>query len=278
MIRSFVLASMAVLALSAAAPAQAVGQFRWQQGQVLTYQVEHNTRATDIVGDSKSESKTKLNLTKRWQVLDTDAAGVATLQLSLLALRLEVGTPSGGILLFDSGNPDRSDPHLREDLEKFVGEPLAVLRIDTRGRVIEVKQTKQGSASKYEIEPPFVITLADEGLKAGQEWERAYKITLEPPQGTGDKYDAVQKYVCKSVSDNQATIAFSSTLKSMPESVLDRVPLLQLQPEGEVVFDLQRGRLQSAGLRIEKDLTGHQGTGSSYKFLSTYTEKYVESK
>jgi hypothetical protein len=51
--------------------------------------------------------------------------------------------------------------------------------------------------------------------------------------------------------------------------------VLQLQPEGEVVFDLQAGRLQSARLRIDKELKGHQGEGSSYKFQSAYTEKYV---
>ena len=64
----------------------------------------------------------------------------------------------------------------------------------------------------------------------------------------------------------------------MPENALDRVPLLQLQPEGEVVFDIALGRLHSASLKIEKELKGHQGEGSSYKFQSSYTEKYVENK
>jgi len=55
--------------------------------------------------------------------------------------------------------------------------------------------------------------------------------------------------------------------------VLDRVPLLQLQPQGEIVFDLQAGRLRSATLRVDKELTGHQGEGSSYRFQSVYSEE-----
>ena len=275
MIRGFLLTCLTALVFPAAAPAQAVGQFRWQPGQILTYQVEHSTTALDTVGDTKSETKTKLNLTKRWQVLELDAAGNATLQLSLLALRLEVTTPSGGTLLFDSASPDKSDPHMREELGKFLTEPLAVLRVDPRGRVVEVKQSKNGSATKFEVEPPLIVTLSGGELKAGDSWARAYNITLEPPQGTGEKYEAAQNYRCNSVTQNLATIAFTSMLKSMPESILDRVPLLQLQPEGEVVFDLQAGRLHSASLRIDKELKGHQGEGSSYKFQSTYTEKYV---
>ena len=53
----------------------------------------------------------------------------------------------------------------------------------------------------------------------------------------------------------------------------DQEPLLQWQPEGEVVFDLQRGRLHSARLTINKELKNHQGEGSSYKFQSTYVEQ-----
>jgi hypothetical protein len=275
MIRGFLLATVTALVFPVVAPAQSPCQFRWQQGQVLTYQVEHSTTALDAVGDTKSETKTKLNLTKRWQVLELDAAGVATLQLSLLALRLEVTTPSGGTLLFDSANADKSDPHMSEELGKFLTGPLAVLRVDPRGRVVEVKQSKNGSAAKFEMEPPLIITLSGGDMKAGDSWARAYNITLEPPQGTGEKYEAVQNYRCNSVTQNLATIAFTSTLKSMPESILDRVPLLQLQPEGEVVFDLQAGRLHSASLHIDKELKGHQGEGSSYKFQSTYVEKYL---
>jgi hypothetical protein len=56
------------------------------------------------------------------------------------------------------------------------------------------------------------------------------------------------------------------------------VPLLQMQPEGEVAFDIKEGRLRRASLRIEKELKGQQGEGSSYRFQSTYMEEFVESK
>jgi hypothetical protein len=75
--------------------------------------------------------------------------------------------------------------------------------------------------------------------------------------------------------DNIATVTFTTQLKAMPESLLDRVPFLQMQPEGEVMFDTKEGRLRSAKLRIEKELVGHQGPGSSYRFRSSYSEEYL---
>jgi hypothetical protein len=198
------------------------------------------------------------------------------LQLSLDALRLETLVPNRDALLFDSANPAQSDAHMREQLARFVGEPLAVLRVDGQGRVIQVVESKHGPASRFESELPFVIVLPPEIREPGQSWERSYRITLEPPHGTGEKYEAAQRYTCKAVADGTVAITVATLLKTMPESLLDRVPLLQMQPEGEVVFDAKEGRLRRAALHIEKEVKGHQGDGSSYRFRSAYTEELVD--
>jgi hypothetical protein len=274
MFRKAMAAGFAVLLVAAAASAQTAAPFRWQMGQTLTYRAEEATQATEVVGDAKIETKTRLNLTKRWQVTAVDPAGVATLQLSLAALRHEMTTAGGETLLYDSANPDKSTPQLREQMARYVGTVLAVLRVDGYGRVVEVKEAKHGSAHKYEVELPFVGMLPA-NPRAGQTWERAYQITLDPPQGTGEKHNAVQKYTCKTVADGAATIAVTTELKAPPEAVSDRAALVQFLPEGEIVFDLKAGRLRSAALRIDKELKGHQGEGSSYRYLRTYSEQYA---
>jgi hypothetical protein len=262
------------LAVTAQASAQAP-RLRWQPGQVLTYKVEQSTVAVESVGDSRVETRTGMRLVKRWQVLGVDAAGVATVQLSLLSLALETASPGGDPLRFDSASPEKSTPALREQLSKFVGPPLAVLRVDALGRVLEVKESKFGPPSRFESEPPFGGVLPEVLPQAGQSWERAYAITVEPPQGAGEKIAAVQHYQCKAVAADALTVAVSTELKTPPAAAADRVPLLQLLPEGEIVYDVAAGRLRSVNLRVEKELTGHQGEGSSYKFQSSYTEVFV---
>jgi hypothetical protein len=274
MIRTGTLTLLAGLVAAAAAPAQ-TAHFHWQPGRVLTYTVSQVTTASEVVEGTKVETTNKLEETKRWQVLAVDAAGVATLQLSLTALRVETTTPRGDVLLFDSAQPDKSDAQLREQMGRYVGQPLAVLRVDGLGKVVEVKECKYGPASRFESEPPFVITLPGDGLKSGQNWARSYQVTLEPPQGTGEKYQAAQKYVCQSVAAGAATLALTTVLDTQPEALADRVPLLQVQPEGEVVFDTQLGLLRSARLHIDKELKGHQGENSSYHFQSSYSEQYT---
>jgi hypothetical protein len=274
MVRSLFLTVFATVLLAGVASAQtSAARFQWRKDQVLTYRVEQITSAAEVVGDTKVETKTKLNLTKRWQVKEVDAAGVATLHMSLSALRLENTRPDGETLLFDSANPEQSTPEMKKELEGFVGPTLAVLRIDGLGKLLEVKESKFGPATRFECELPFVLTLPDTAIKEGQTWERPYTITLAPPHGTGEKYSAQQKCVCKAMSADAATVTMTTTVKDLPANAAEQIPLLQLQPQGEIVFDLKKGLLQSARMMIDKELKGHQGEGSSYRFQSLFTEE-----
>jgi hypothetical protein len=276
MTRAWLLAALTGLTLTSTVTAQGTAwRFRWQQGQVLQYRVEEVITASEVVEGDKAQTTSKLNELKRWQVVDIDAAGVATLQLSLGNLRLERTTPGGEALVYDSASPDKSNPQMREQLSQFVGPVLAVLRVDAQGKVMEVKQSKFGPASRFDSEPPFDVTLPAAAAAPGQGWTRNYLITLAPPDGTGEKFAAVQKYICANADGPAVTIVLATTLPNPPAAVADQMPLLQLQPEGKIVFDTQAGRLQRAELRVEKELKGHQGEGSSYRLQRTYTEEYV---
>jgi hypothetical protein len=278
MVRTGFAAAAVLLAVAAAASAQSAPRHRWQTGQTLVYNAEHVTQAVDAVGDTRVETKSSVKLTKRWQVVAVDPSGVATLQMSLATLRIEQTMPGGGVLLFDSSAPDKSDPEMRKQLGQFVGQPLAVLRLDPTGKLVEVKESKFGPPSRFENELPFAVVLPPVMPQAGQGWERVYKVTLDPPQGTGEKFDAVQRYTCKGATAEALTVTLTTELKAPPQAVKDRIPLLQVLPEGEVVFDVRAGRMRSASLRIDKELKGHQGEDSSYHFTSVYTEQYAGDK
>jgi hypothetical protein len=272
MVRTGFLTIVAVLVVAAHAPAQNAPRHRWQPGQVLVYKTAHATQVLDTVDGAKVETKSLVNVTKRWQVVDVDANGVATLQLSLAALRIEQTTPKGEVLLFDSTNLEKSDPGMAKQLSPFVGPPVAVLHLDATGKLIDVKESKFSPATRFEEDLPFAVVLPPVLPQANQTWDRAYKITQV---GT---FDAVQHYTCKSVTASALTIGVTTELKAPPEAVADRIPLLPMQPEGEIVFDLQAGRMHSAVLTIDKELKGHMGEGSSYRLQSNYTEQYVGDK
>ena len=265
---------IAVVVLAPLAAAQAP-KLRWTAGQVLNYRVELTSTTLDQVGDNKSETKSVVKVTKRWQVKDVDTAGTATLVLSLTSMYQQRTTPGGEVLTYDSANPDKSDPHLKKALEVYLNVPLATLRIDATGKVVEVKESKS-PATSYENELPFLALLPAAPFQAGLSWERAYQITLGPPLGTGEKYDAVHKYACKAVSAEAAVVTLTTALKAAPKAAADEIPLWQFMPAGELTYDLKNGRLHAAKLSVERELKNHQGENSVCRVSSTQTVTYVE--
>lgn len=158
-------------------------------------------------------------------------------------------------------------------MSKFIGTPLALLRIDSQGRVLEVKQ---GSASRYEAEPPFVVVFPAVAAKEGQAWLRPFNLTLDPPYGSGEKLEATERYQCTRLAGGKATLTVANQIKAMPENTKDQVPLVQKLSEGHVTFDLQAGRLLDVQLNIDRMLLNHRGEGSSYHFQSWFSEQLVD--
>jgi hypothetical protein len=264
-----------VLLLTAAPPAafaQTPLQFRWQKGAVLSYKVKTVTAVTEVVSGGKQQFGSRLDLTKRYRVVDVDTGGTATLEYSVTAMRNEQTRPNGETLLYDSADLAKSTPGLREQLGKFVGTTLAVVRVDATGAVVEVKQ---GPADRYGAEPLFTLVLPKMPIEAGKDWIRPFDLTLDPPLGTGEKFRAEQKCRCTKLDGGKATIALATSFKALPESVQERMPLVQKETQGTVLFDIAAGRVVEVRLAIDRTLENHQGPGSSYRFESSYSEQYV---
>lgn len=250
--------------------------FKWRPGQVLTYRVAQMTEAVETIGEKTMPTSTKLDLVKRWQVTEVDAAGTAVVQMTLVSLRMETKPPSGEVIVFDSANLPKSHEQLREEMSKYVGPPLTRVRIDNRGQIVEVKESKFGPESRLQCDLPFKLVLPATALANNQTWERSYQIKMDPPQGAGEVYDATQTYSCKGVNNNLATIHITTTVKNAPEAAADKLPLLPLLREGDLQFDISNGLLRGVRYQFSQELPNHRGEGSKYQFKDTYSEDLVE--
>lgn len=265
----------ALLVLATGAWAQTPARLRWSKGQMLTYRVHHETTITAVRDKATQESRTHLDLVKHWKVVSIDANGVATVEMSLSELNYRLQPFTGEPVHYSSTQPDQSTPELSQVMSQYVGKPIAVLRVDGQGRVVEVKESRFGSADSYVSKLPFVVLLPNTALQAGEQWTRPFTITLAPPQGTGEKHEFVQTYTCKDVTPEQATIQVATQLKKVPSSPSECVPLLQYLSTGEVTVDLQAGRMQRVTLQTSKKVDQAYGPDTSSTFQSSYTEEYV---
>jgi hypothetical protein len=167
---------------------------------------------------------------------------------------------------------------LREELAKYIGPTLTVVQMDARGQLVAVKESQFGPASRLHSDLPFKVVLPATPIAAGQTWDRTYSIKMEPPQGAGETFDAVQKYTCKAGANGQFTIGITTEVKNAPEAAAERLPLLPLMPTGDLYFDMANGRLRAVRFQFQHELNEHRGEGSKYLLKTTYSEDLVEVK
>jgi len=273
MFRAVVLLVVVTSSTSAQSPEL---RFQWPRGQAMEYRVVQNTKVRETTVDEKgmkpttAEVATSLTLTKRWSIREVDAAGTATMDLSITQMRQAVTQGDGKATTIDSANPDDA-----KQMAAYLNKPVLTLRVDPRGQILEVKEARPGSASRIQSELPFRMVLPEMAVAAGQTWARPFTLTLDPPHGTGERYDATQTFSFKGEKQGLATIRLETSLKNAPATASEKIPLIPMLWSGELVFDIAAGRFHSAQLSAKAELANHQGEGTKFVYESVYTEEAV---
>jgi hypothetical protein len=124
---------------------------------------------------------------------------------------------------------------------------------------------------------PFRLTLPDSAPAAGQTWDRGFAIKLDPPLGTGESFDAVQRYTMKGENGGAVVVGVETTLKAaaMPA---DMVPLAPMLWKGDVYFHAAGGKLHAVRLEAKAEVANHQGPGTKFVYASTYSEDAADGK
>ncbi len=280
MVRGWVLLAVALCATPAVA--QQPLRFKWQQGQALTYGVQQTTTVVETTleeGTSKpvtGATVTKLALTRRWEVTAVDAAGAATLEMSISAFRQQINRPGApdkdGKPTIDSTVLDSATPEGQQQTAAFLNKPIVTIKLDPQGRLLDAK-TASGSADRLQAELPFRLVFPDQPPAAGASWERAFTIKLDPPHGTGEKHEATQTYTLKGEAQGVATVAVATALKAAPKDPAELPPLVPMLWEGEVYFHRETGRYAGARLAVKREVANHQGEATKFVYETTYTEE-----
>lgn len=272
---ALILAPLAALAQPPAANPPA--RFKWAADQALTYKVVQRTVVSEALLDEKTEkpvtttAQTDLSLVKKWVVKAVDANGVATLEMTVVAMRNEFRRADGTSLVRDSADPEHA-----KEMAAFLNVPVVTVKVDGQGRLTDVKEAKAGSAARLQAELPFRLVLPDAGPTAGQKWDRAFAFKLDPPLGTGETHEFAQQYTCAGGKDGLLVVGVATTLKTPPKTLAEHVPLVPMLWQGELYFDPAGGKYRAARLKATATLPNHQGEGTKFVFASEYAEDLVE--
>lgn len=277
---------VALLALALAAvplsAQDATLRYRWNKGEEVRYRITLDTNST-VTGTPVGEMQVDQTLTQTIKVLvdDVTGDGTATLRQTFESVKMEMNGPMGR-LSYDTAAP-RTDPNpmvqpLKQVLGAMVGETITVVQAaDGTVRKVEGSSAIVEKIASGLGEDPAAAALT-QGLKSMLS-DDAMRATLEQsfsklpanPVKTGDTWngelsignDMIGKIVgavtftlkeLEGAADARtARIAVSMQMKQVtapPAGPNDmKVTLGDARGEGEMVFDVSRGRIRRSTMK-----------------------------
>ncbi len=285
-------AVLLVLAASAgAAAAQAIPlRYQWKQGDVLTYRTVVRTTSSATGGPRGPETfEQTLSQTIKLTVAAVNPAdGSATLRQSIEALSMEATTPAGKVA-YDSARPvaEDADPRVQgiaKTLGGMVGEAISVTmaangtvrRIDGAARIVEklidnlprdpmagglaqnIKAMLSDDALRSSLEQSF-SRLPDQPVNIGDTWTAEQTVSAGATGRVLGKTTFTLKAIDGTGDAAIARIAVSLALRQEEIPPPGASAVIQLRAgskgEGEVVFSIAAGRIETNSMRTEMPST-----------------------
>lgn len=246
-------------------------RYRFQAGQVLDFEIIQQTTVESTAMGQSSEASVRNQSQRRWKILEVDAEGVATIEVT--TLRLQMRSREGGkVIEYDSADPEKQ-PEEFKTLKDVIGKPLSIVRVAPDGTVLDEKMlTQTDTATKMQADQILPL-LPEKPVATGYTWRRKFDIRLGQP---GKGFPARKSFTLASVKDGKATIQFKTTLLAPVSNPALEAQLIQHRPSGTIEFDVQRGLVVSQKQAIDDTVVGFLGPASAFSIKSTATERLVD--
>jgi hypothetical protein len=119
----------------------------------------------------------------------------------------------------------------------------------------------------------MVVPLPDEPATVGTEWTVPQEVVVEVPNGPRRAVKTRLRYRVASLRDGVATIDVDTTVLTPLDDPRLESRLLERIWDGEVEFDVARGRLLSRSTGVDRRVVGFSGPESSVRYKASLEER-----
>lgn len=262
-------------------------RYQFNKDEVLNYQVDHETTMTTTRPELTEKVTNEVRTRKNHRVVSVDSSGNAWMELSIEEVKMSAQFGDGEPLCFDSRNPEdcpKSYQHVRD----IIGKPLAQVQISPRGELLSTKplaaakvldKTKSGKpdgALSDDAARNFLVEFPEERKRVGESWTNTFKVNVRVSQRLQQPVTMQRSYELVDVTDGLATIKLRTVLITPIRDGMILAQLIQMTPEGTIVFDIKNGRIVSRTLTIDKTEVGVIGGESAMHAKSKREERWID--
>jgi hypothetical protein len=247
-------------------------QYKLTRGDVLRYDVTHQASISGTSDKSTQTAQSKTDSIKVWKVTDILPSGDIEFMNVCERVRMVNVLPDGKATEYDSTR-DKTPPPGFDDAAKAIGVPLSTMKITTHGKVLsrDVKVHNQGSNDDAAI----VLRLPDNPVAIGDTWDEPFEVKVNLPKGASKSIKTRWHHKLADVKDGIATIEVTYQVLSPADAGVE-LQLVQRMQNGQVKFDIEKGRIQSQKMDVDKRIIGFAGPTSSMQYIMKMEEKLLK--
>lgn len=248
-------------------------EYRFLPGERLDMDVSHRALTETTVGSTAQSTETATDSRKSWKVLAVDGDGHATLENSVDDVTMTSRTSDRGQVRWSSNGDDPAPPGY-EQVRQSLGVPLSRLVVDRSGRVLNRRDLRPcPPSSNGDL---VVVPLPEEPVAEGADWIVPQEVVVDLPGNVRKVVRTRLRYRLESVRNGIAVISVDTTVLTPVDDPRVESRLIERIWNGEVEFDVERGRVIRRTTGIDRRVVGFEGPESSVRYKSSLEERLVE--
>jgi hypothetical protein len=253
------------------APAKYTLRYVFHPGETLRWKVLHRSSVRTTMSSTTQVAETLSTSVKAWRVQKVAPDGTATFEHRVEDVDMRQDLTGRPQVRYNS-HSDKTPPVGFENLAEAVGATLAIITMDSKGKILERRRSPVKAGSKSEAE--MTIPLPQQPVAVGESWTVPYDHGV-----TSDKmYKTIkilQKFTLQDVKHGVATIRVENEVLSPVQDPAVEAQLIECGANGTVRLDIDSGRILERQMDLDKRVVGFRGDASSIHYLTRFTEQFV---
>lgn len=247
-------------------------RYKFKMGEVLRYRVEHSANVRTTIDETTQQVESKSESIKAWKVTDVLPDGSMEFMHVVEQVRMSNRRPDRPLTEYDSQH-DKTPPAGFEQVARAVGVPISVIRLAPDGEILEREEKIPQPGHTPDM--PITVRLPDGPIQVGEKWNESYEVQAQRKSGANLKIKT--RRLCKLLKVQHGIATFSVEYQILtPVDAFVESQLVERLMKGKVRFDLEKGRIVSQELTVDRRVLGFSGGTSSMHFVSRMEEKLLK--
>ena len=253
--------------------------YKFKPNKIVHYDVSQSMEITSQKDNLTQSSNNMSDTRVHYRVIAVEKGQVGVLEPIIDSVKIREQDDEEIRVVFDSTDSKSPPPQYR-GIRSTIGRPLSRFRIAANGRFIEriPLDNQVVPANDVATDDPnqnFLVVLPEEPIRVGESWKEKFHAKVTVPPNLKRSIALLRKYTLESVDGNRARISLSTAVLDPTNDPVIQLQIMQMQPTGTIIFDLDEGMIVERTLNTDETVIGGQGDNSSLRAVSKRVERLV---